>query len=195
MNIIIILFIILFYLLTPGILIKIKGNKYIIAIVHAILFSGIITFLNIILNRQHFEYMTNDMSNNDISNNDINIDLSNNISVTNKMMTMSKCPKYHVHANGGIDPACVQCPVVNGLSLGVIGKYAMCAFSNSIDNHGYVESIEEGGTCSDSLDTAVSIGNDKKQYCITNTMMTKSVGLDKFNKITTPSNITYYQSI
>jgi hypothetical protein len=79
MNIIIILFIILFYLLTPGILIKIKGNKYVIAIVHALIFSGIIIWLNNLLNIR-YEYMT-DTSNNDISNNTSNN--TNNASNTN----------------------------------------------------------------------------------------------------------------
>jgi hypothetical protein len=191
---IIILFIILFYLLTPGILIKMKGNKYVIAIVHAILFSGIITYLNSILNTR-YEYMT-DTNSTDISNTDITIsDVSNNTTNdTNmpKLMGMTKCPKYQVHANGGLESDCVKCPVINGLPLGVMGKYALCAFSNSIDNHGYVETIEEGGTCSDTLDTPVSIG--KTQFCISNTSIQTSEGLDKFNKITTPSNITYYQS-
>jgi hypothetical protein len=173
--------------LTPGILIKIKGNKYVIAIVHALLFSGIITYLNGILNKQ-FEYMT-DTSNNDLSN-----DVSNN-RIMPKAINMTKCPKYHVRANGGLDTECVQCPLVNGLPLGVMGNYALCAFSNSIDNRGYVETIEPGGTCSDSLDTPVTIGNNKKQFCISNTTMKDSTGLDKFNKITTPSNIIYYQSI
>lgn len=194
-------------MLTPGILIKMKGNKYIIAIVHSILFSGIIIFLNSILNRR-YEYMTDtnntdtintDTINTDISNSDISItDVSNNITNdTNmpKLMGMTKCPKYQVHANGGLESDCVKCPIVNGLPLGVMGKYALCAFSNSINNHGYVETIEEGGTCSDTLDTPVSIGNnDKTQFCISNTLIQTSEGLDKFNKITTPSNITYYQS-
>ena len=200
MNIIVVLFIILFYLLTPGILIKIKGNKYVIAIGHALLFSGIITLLNNILNTRRYEYMTdasnNDASNNDASN-DISNDISNNTSNRTKTMTMgmSKCPKFNVHANGGLDKECVECPIVNGLPLGVMGKYALCAFSNSIDNRGYVETIEPGETCSDSLDTPISIGNSKKQFCISNTSIKNSLGLDKFNKITTPSNITYYQSI
>ena len=193
MNIIVLLFIILFYLLTPGILIKIKGNKYIIAIGHALLFSGIITLLNNILNIPRYEYMT-DASNNDISNNDMsNNDMSNNdTSNTNK--PMGKCPKNHVHANGGLDRECVECPVVNGLPLGVMGNYALCAYSNSIDNRGFVETIEKGGICSDSSDTPVTIGNSNKQFCISNTTMKNSIGLNKFNKITTPSNITYYQS-
>jgi hypothetical protein len=198
MNILVILFIILFYLLTPGILIKIKGNKYVIAIVHALLFSGIVTFLNSILNTR-YEYMTDTSNNtmNDISNNkmnDISNNTMNNTNNTPKLMGMSKCPKYHVRANGGLESDCVKCPIVNGLPLGVMGKYALCAYSNSIDNRGYVETIEEGGTCSDSLDIPVSIGNDKKQFCISNTSIKTSDGLDKFNKITTPSNITYYQS-
>ena len=204
MNIIVLLllFIILFYLLTPGILIKIKGNKYVIAIIHALIFSGIIIWLNNLLNIR-YEYMT-DTSNNDISNNTSNNDISNNKTydisnnktntANSKTMNMAKCPKYYVHANGGLESECVQCPIVNGVPLGVMGKYALCAYSNSIDNRGYVETIEEGGTCSDSLDTPVSIGNNKKQFCISNTSIKTSSGLDKFNKITTPSNITYYQS-
>ena len=188
MNIIVLLFIILFYLLTPGILIKIKGNKYIIAIGHALLFSGIITLLNNILNIPRYEYMT-DASNNDISNNDI----SNNKINTTK--PMDKCAKNHVHANGGLDRECVECPIVNGIPLGVMGNYALCAYSNNIDTRGFVETIEQGGICSDASDSPVSITNSNKQFCISNTTMKNSIGLNKFNKITTPSNITYYQSI
>lgn len=168
-----------------------KGNKYVIAIVHAILFSGIIAFLNSILNTR-YEYMTDTM-NTDISHSDISNNITNDTNIP-KLMGMSKCPKYQVHANGGLESDCVKCPIVNGLPLGVMGKYALCAFSNSIDNHGYVETIEEGGTCSDTLDTPVSIGSNKTQFCISNTSIQTSEGLDKFNKITTPSNITYYQS-
>ena len=186
-------------MLTPGISIKIKGNKYVIAIVHALLFSGIITFLNGILNPHYeyqYEYMTDTSNNltNDVSNNDISNNYVSNNKVSPKTTNMSKCPKYHVNATGGLDKECVKCPIVNGLPLGVMGKYALCAFSNSIDNRGYVETIEPGGTCSDSLDTPVSIGNDKNQFCISNTPMKDAIGIDKFNKITTPSNITYYQS-
>jgi len=42
--------VILFYLFTPGILIKIKGNKYFISAIHAILFSIIYTLIKISLN-------------------------------------------------------------------------------------------------------------------------------------------------
>lgn len=178
----ILLFIILFYLLTPGILIKIKGNKHLIAIGHAILFTLIITCVNLLLNKspQRFEYMT---------------DASNVETMENSKPNKPKCPKSHVYSNGGLDSTCVECPTVNGLPLGVMGKYGLCAFSNSIDNRGYVETIEEGGICSDSLDKPVSIGNNKKRFCISNTTIKTSTGLDKFNKITTPSNIRYYQSI
>jgi hypothetical protein len=47
-NIIVVLIvIILFYCLTPGILINVKGNKYFIALIHALLFSGILILINL----------------------------------------------------------------------------------------------------------------------------------------------------
>jgi hypothetical protein len=54
MELFALLSIILFYLLTPGILVNIKGNKYTIAICHAIIFSILFGIIQIQTNKPTF---------------------------------------------------------------------------------------------------------------------------------------------
>jgi hypothetical protein len=81
--------IILFYLITPGILINIKGNKYIIAIGHALLFTILFTIL---FYMGSIEKLTNPNT--------------------------TACPGNAVHSIWGQGKDCMQCPSIDTVQMG-----------------------------------------------------------------------------
>jgi hypothetical protein len=200
---IILIIIILFYFLTPGVLIKIKGNKYFISLIHAIIFSGILIMLysiGIIENMKNMDISGQSM---DISGQSIDIiqsmdisgqsiDIIQSMDTSNQKYT--RCPEHSVHLNGNVDASCVECPFINGRQLGVVGMHDICAVSNNIYEKGFVETIENGKKCSNIFDSPISIRGDNKQYCISNEIVKNSSGTENFNKVITPSNMIYYQT-
>jgi hypothetical protein len=187
---IILIIIILFYFLTPGVLIKIKGNKYFISLIHAIIFSGILIMLHSIGIIENMENM--DISGQLMDIGGQSIDIIQSIDTSNQKY--NRCPEHSVHLNGNVDASCVECPFINGRQLGVMGMHDICAVSNSIYEKGFVETIENGKKCSNIFDSPISIRGDNKQYCISNEIVKNSSGTENFNKVITPSNMIYYQT-
>lgn len=115
--------IILFYLITPGIIVNIKGNKYLITIVHAIIFTIILSF---VLKPKITEKLSNPNS--------------------------TACPGSAVHDKWGQGKSCKQCPSINGVQLGAFphlvttekatwGFDGFCGYANNYDSNGNVNTV------------------------------------------------------
>lgn len=122
--------IILFYLITPGILINMKGNKYIIAIGHAILFS--ILFGIFCMTGLSKEKLTNPNT--------------------------TACPGSAVHSRWGQGSKCVQCPSIDEVQLaafphlvttekGTWGFDGFCGFANNYDSNGNINTVIYPNEC------------------------------------------------
>jgi len=122
--------IILFYLITPGILISMKGNKYIIAIGHAILFS--ILFGIFCMNGLSKEKLTNPNT--------------------------TACPGSAVHNRWGQGSKCVQCPSIGEVQLaafphlvttekGTWGFDGFCGYANNYDSNGNINTVMYPNEC------------------------------------------------
>lgn len=122
--------IILFYLITPGILISIKGNKYTIAIGHAILFS--IIFGIFCMSGLSKEKLTNPNT--------------------------TACPGSAVHSKWGQGEKCLQCPSIGEVQLasfphlvttekGTWGFDGFCGFANNYDSNGNVNTVTYPNEC------------------------------------------------
>lgn len=122
--------IILFYLITPGILINMKGNKYVIAIGHAILFS--ILFGIFYMSGISKEKLTNPNT--------------------------TACPGSAVHNSWGQGSKCVQCPSIGEVQLasfphlvttekGTWGFDGFCGFANNYDSNGNINTVIYPNEC------------------------------------------------
>lgn len=122
--------IILFYLITPGILINMKGNKYVIAIGHAILFS--IVFGIFCMSGLSKEKLTNPNT--------------------------TACPGSAVHNRWGQGSKCVQCPSIGEVQLasfphlvttekGTWGFDGFCGFANNYDSNGNINTVIYPNEC------------------------------------------------
>ena len=123
--------IILFYLITPGILIGMKGNKYTIAIGHAILFSIIFCIVTTVVSKSK-EKLTNPNT--------------------------TACPGNAVHDKWGQGKKCMQCPSLDGVQLGSFphlvttekgtwGFDGFCGFANNYDSNGDVNTVMYPNEC------------------------------------------------
>jgi len=130
--ILVMLSIILFYLISPGILINVKGNKYIIAIGHAILFTLIFGIFCFYKNSIPKEKLTNPST--------------------------AVCPGSAVHSKWGQGANCVQCPSVDGVQIGAFpdkvstekGKWGFdgfCGFANNYDSNGNINTVLYPNEC------------------------------------------------
>ena len=192
--ILLILSVILFYIITPGIFIKMKGNKYIIAISHAILFSilfglGCAIYQNTISK----EKLTNPSKN--------------------------SCPGSAVHSNWGQGADCMQCPSINGVQMAAFpyqvttekGKWGFdgfCGFANNYDSNGNINTVIYPNECpineitnkNKIKDTPVYIPSvdPNLRFCLSNfPNRSKHSGLENFNLIQTMNgqNPYYFTSI
>ena len=122
--------IILFYLITPGILINMKGNKYIIAIGHAIIFS--ILFGIFCMSGLSKEKLTNPNT--------------------------TACPGSAVHDRWGQGSKCVQCPSIGEVQLasfphlvttakGTWGFDGFCGHANNYDSNGNINTVIYPNEC------------------------------------------------
>lgn len=174
--------IILFYLITPGILITMKGNKYIIAIGHAILFSILFSILFYIVGT--FGSKT--------------IEKLSNPNTT-------ACPGNAVHSNWGQGKDCMQCPSINGVQmasfphlvtteLGTWGFDGFCGFANNYDSNGNINTVIYPNKCpineitnkKKTEDTPVYIPSfdPNLRFCLANAEDVKKFsGFENFNMI------------
>ena len=123
--------IILFYLITPGILINMKGNKYFIAIAHAILFTIVFCIFSMI-GRKTTEKLSNPNT--------------------------TACPGSAVHSKWGQGNKCVQCPSIGKVQLasfphlvttekGTWGFDGFCGYANNYDSNGNINTVIYPNEC------------------------------------------------
>jgi hypothetical protein len=180
--------VILFYIVTPGILIKIKGNKYIIAIGHAILFS-ILFGVVCVIHQNNKEKLTNPST--------------------------TGCPGSAVHNKWGQGSECVQCPSINGVQIGAFpyqvttekGKWGFdgfCGFANNYDSNGNINTVIYPNECpineitniNKIKDTPVYIPSydPNLRFCLSN-VPNRSInysGFEKFNIVRTMNSQSPY---
>jgi hypothetical protein len=155
----ILIIIIIFYLLTPGILINIKGNKIVIAIIHGLIFGIILLVLNILkINIENLdENSTNDT-------NEPN-DKPNEETSSSKYGT--SCNKNEVHNIKGQGPSCVSCPTVGNKQMnpfprtvttnkGTFSFDGYCGYSNYAKD-GFITTVLGTNACPDSKDIPVYV--------------------------------------
>jgi hypothetical protein len=182
--------IILFYLITPGILINIKGNKYIIAIVHTILFTILFSLFTNIIGSKTKEKLSNPNT--------------------------TACPGNAVHSNWGQGKDCIQCPSINKVQLGAFphlvttdkgtwGFDGFCGFANNYDSNGNVNTVHYTQECPINeitnkkklKDTPVFVPSFDQdlRFCLSEPLYTRDMtytGFDNFNIVTNNKSLPFY---
>ena len=180
MELFALLSIILFYLLTPGILVNIKGNKYTIAICHAIIFSILFGIIQIQTNKPTFlkEKLTNPGTN--------------------------ACPGKAVHNKWGQGKDCVQCPSINKVQTGSFphiittekgtwGFDGFCGFANNYDSNGNINTVMYPNECPINEITNINKKKDipiyipsfdqDLRFCLAHPTIQSHSGMEKFNYV------------
>lgn len=164
--------IILFYVLTPKILINMKGNKIKIAIIHALLFA---VLFSIIFMKMNIENMNEERE---------------------------ICPESAVHNARGQGSGCIKCPSMNGKQMApfpytvktdtaTMTFDGYCGFANTYDN-GRIATVSAPNPCPNKSDTPVFVpgvgGNDPNiRFCLASPTSNNIDGINNFNIVVNPS--------
>jgi hypothetical protein len=206
----IIIYIVLFYLFTPGIIIKVKSNNLIYyTLVSSIIFGIIITGIFKIL-KLKIENLDEDEDH--VDNTD-SIDNKKNPQPQNKII----CKNTEVHNIKGDGPECVQCPVINGKQLvsfpttvktnkGTFNFDGYCGYANRYED-GRISTVISPNNCLHANDLPLKIPSydSDLRFCLANPFGTKIpngqiaptiTGDNKFNviipDIKNPTKLPFY---